>query len=75
MTTPGISELERLLVDLESELVERKESFKTVSERVREAVCAFANDLPDHRRAGIVFIGAKDDGVPSGLAITDDLLL
>jgi ATP-dependent DNA helicase RecG len=75
MTTPGISELELLLVDLESELVERKESFRTVSDKVRETVCAFANDLPDHRRAGIVFIGAKDDGTPSGLAITDDLLL
>jgi ATP-dependent DNA helicase RecG len=75
MTTPGIAELELLLVDLESELVERKESFRTVSDKVREAVCAFANDLPDHRRAGIVFIGAKDDGSPSGLSITDDLLL
>jgi ATP-dependent DNA helicase RecG len=75
MTTPGSSELELLLVDLESELVERKESFRPVSERVREAVCAFANDLPDHRKPGIVFIGAKDDGSPSGLAVTDDLLL
>jgi ATP-dependent DNA helicase RecG len=75
MSTPGISELELLLVDLESELLERKESFRPVSERVREAVCAFANDLPDHRMPGIVFIGAKDDGSPPGLAITDDLLL
>ena len=29
MTSPEISELELLLVDLESELVERKESFST----------------------------------------------
>ena len=75
MATLGIPELELLLADLESELVERKESFRAVSDRVRETVCAFANDLPDHRRAGIVFIGAKDDGSPSGLPITDDLLL
>ena len=57
MTTPGISELELLLADLESELVERKESFRAVADKVRETVSAFANDLPDHRRAGIVFIG------------------
>jgi ATP-dependent DNA helicase RecG len=75
MATHEKSELERLLNDLESELVERKESFKTVSDKVRETVGAFANDLPDHRRDGIVFIGAKDDGSPSGLAITDELLL
>lgn len=34
-----------------------------------------ANDLPDHRRPGVVFIGARDNGSPSGLAVTDDLLL
>jgi predicted HTH transcriptional regulator len=62
MTTPGTSELELLLADLESELVERKESFRTVSDKVRETVSAFANDLPDHRQAAIVFIGGKDDG-------------
>ena len=42
---------------------------------MREAVCAFANDLPNHRQAGVVFIGAKDNGTPSGLPITDQLLL
>lgn len=68
-------ELEQMLADLESDLVERKESFKSVTDKVREAVCAFANDLPDHRRAGVVIIGAKDAGTPSGLAITDELLL
>ena len=75
MATPGSSDLELLLADLESELVERKESFRTLSDKVRETVCAFADDLPNHRHPGIVFIGAKDDGSPSGLAITDDLLL
>jgi ATP-dependent DNA helicase RecG len=68
-------DLERMLVDLESDLVERKESLRgDAPNSVREAVCAFANDLPDHRRAGVVFIGARDDGTPAGLAITDELL-
>jgi len=70
------NELEALLDDLESDRVERKESSAgDVPERVRQAICAFANDLPDHRRPGVVFIGAKDDGAPSGLNVTDDLLL
>lgn len=69
------AELEALLNDAESDLAERKESWKgDAPEKGREAVCAFANDLPDHRRSGVLFVGAKDDGTPSGLSITDELL-
>ena len=69
-------ELEFLLADLESDRVERKESLKGDSpRRIREAVCAFANDLPDHRLPGVVFVGITDAGGDSGLTITDDLLL
>jgi ATP-dependent DNA helicase RecG len=77
MTNYTDAELEAMLADLESDLPERKEAFSgDVPTRVREAVCAFANDLPDHRRAGVVFIGARDQtGEPSGLAIMDELLL
>lgn len=68
-------ELERLLADTESDWAERKESFRgDAPTRVREAVCAFANDLPNHQRPGVVFIGARDNGTPSGLPITDELL-
>jgi ATP-dependent DNA helicase RecG len=68
-------DLERMLLDVESDLVERKESFKgDAPSKTREAVCAFANDLPDHRRPGVVFIGARDDGSPSRIPITDELL-
>lgn len=77
MTNYTDAELEAMLADTESDLAERKESFSgDAPTRVREAVCAFANDLPDHRRAGVVFIGARDQtGEPSGLPITDELLL
>lgn len=69
------AELSRMLADLESDLVERKESFRgDAPKTVREAVCAFANDLPDHRRPGVVIVGALDDGSPAGLAVTDELL-
>lgn len=75
MVTYTDDELLRLLDDLESDLVERKESLRGDAPRaVREAVCAFANDLPNYRRAGVVFIGVRDNGTPSGLAVTDELL-
>jgi ATP-dependent DNA helicase RecG len=76
MTTLDDAQLERMLADIESDLSERKESMRgSAPTKVREAVCAFANDLPDHRRPGVVFVGARDDGTPSGLPITDALLL
>ena len=65
-----------LLTDLESDRVERKASFKgSAPETVREAVCAFANDLAGHGQPGVVFIGASDDGSPApGFTVTDELL-
>lgn len=68
-------ELEALLVDLESDRAERKESLKgDAPEKVRQAVCALANDLPGHQRAGVIFIGVRDSGQLVGLPITDELL-
>jgi Predicted transcriptional regulator containing an HTH domain and an uncharacterized domain shared with the mammalian protein Schlafen len=70
-------ELRRLLADLETDQVERKESLKSgdVKERICQAICAFSNDLPDYRTAGVIFVGAADDGHTIGLAIGDRLLL
>ena len=64
-----------LFNDLESDRVERKESWRSSKEKIREAICAFANDLPDYGRPGVVFVGVKDNGGCAGLTITDDLLL
>jgi len=66
-------ELKRLLVDIESDRVERKES-DSASTKIREAVCAFANDMPNNAEAGVIFIGVKDDGSCANLPITDELL-
>ncbi|MCY3973175.1 MAG: ATP-binding protein, partial [Candidatus Dadabacteria bacterium] len=69
------NQLLKLLNDLESDCAERKETFKgEASKKARQAVCAFANDLPGNNRPGVLFIGAKDNGEPSGLDITDQLL-
>lgn len=67
--------LESLLDMIESDISERKESWKgDAPDTGRQAVCSFANDLPDHRQPGVLFVGAGNDGTPSGLEITDELL-
>ncbi|MGI8814954.1 MAG: ATP-binding protein [Pseudonocardia sp.] len=67
-------DLRALLADLESDQVERKQSASD-TDRIAEAICAFANDLPGYRSSGMAFVGATDDGHLSGLSIDDELLL
>jgi ATP-dependent DNA helicase RecG len=65
-----------MLADLESDRVERKRSLDgNTPTSMREAVCAFANDLAGHLVPGVVFIGARDDGTPmDGFAVSDAVL-
>lgn len=52
-------ELELMLADLESGLVEREESWSgDAPEKGRQAICAFADDLPGHARPGVLIVGA-----------------
>lgn len=77
MTPLTNEELTALLDDLESDRVERKQSWSgSVPEKAREAVCAFANDLPNHGLPGVLFIGVTDDGqlVGGAFRVTDELL-
>jgi ATP-dependent DNA helicase RecG len=67
------SELEALMIDRESDRVERKASLAN-AESIREAICAFANDLPGYRLPGVVFVGINDDGSCASFALTDDRL-
>jgi hypothetical protein len=67
-------DLRGMLADLESDLVERKES-TSATDKIAEAICAYSNDLPGYHTSGVVFVGATDDGRPSGLAVTDRILL
>lgn len=67
-------ELTALLQDLESDRVERKASASDKN-RICEAICAFANDLPGHQRPGAILIGVDDDGCCTNLPITDELLV
>jgi ATP-dependent DNA helicase RecG len=64
-----------LLQAPESDRLERKRDFSGSSPRsVREAVCAFSNDLAGTNQPGYLIIGQQDDGQPSGLAVSDALM-
>lgn len=62
------------MADLESGLVERKESPPNNKDELYQAICAFMNDMPAHGAPGVLFIGVKDDGTPTGIAVDDELL-
>lgn len=66
-------QLKALLADLESDTSERTES-TTNTDKFGQAICAFANDLPNHRLPGYLLVGVKDDGSLAGIQVTDDLL-
>jgi len=67
------NELIRLLAEGEADRIERTTSIKD-TDKFSEAVTAFANDLPNHGLPGYLVIGVNDDGSPSGLEVTDQLL-
>lgn len=71
MLTP--EQLQTLLSDLESDRIERTTATKD-TDKFAQAVCAFANDLPNHGQPGYLVIGVNDKGVPAGLEVTDQLL-
>jgi len=73
MLTP--TELTALLADLESDRIERTVSISD-TDTFCQAVCAFANDYPNHRQPGYLVIGARnEDGGIVGLNVTDKILL
>lgn len=65
-------ELRKMLFDMESDRVERKENAKD-TKKICQNICAFANDLPNHGKPGIIFIGIRDDGSFSNLYFDDAL--
>jgi len=76
MTSLTDDELIALIADLESDRAERKETWAgEAPEKGPQAVCAFANDLPNHQRPGALFVGVDDRGNSKNITITDQLLL
>jgi ATP-dependent DNA helicase RecG len=68
------NEIAALFRDTESDRVERKRNFQAAADRIRQAICAFANDLPNHRQPGLVIVGQEDDGSCSRIDVDDELL-
>jgi ATP-dependent DNA helicase RecG len=68
------AQLIALISEIESDLVERTESVSN-TDKFGQAICAFANDLPSHRKPGYLLIGVKDNGSLAGIQVTDALLL
>lgn len=66
-------ELENILKAGESDRVEFTESTNDL-DKIRQATCAFANDLPAYGEPGFIFVGVKDDMSCAGLTISDELL-
>lgn len=66
-------ELQELFVSTETYRIERTVS-TTDKDKFGEAVCAFANDMPDSGKPGYLLIGVRNDGSLNGLKATDELL-
>lgn len=66
-------QLKALITDLDSGTAERIDSTNN-TDKFGQAICAFANDLPNHRRPGYLLVGVKDDGSLADIKVTDDLL-
>ena len=64
---------------IESHETDRTEFKETLQgkapKRIREAICAFANDLPGRGEPGIAVVGLKNDGTPAGTVIDEELIL
>ena len=75
MMDPGDDYLIHLLREGEADRVEFKESLGgNAGEKIREAICSFANDLPGYGLQGVVYVGVRDDRTVIGTSVSDELL-
>ena len=58
-----------LLADMESDLIERTISIS--ENKLGPAVCALANDFPNHKQSGYILLGVNDNGTLAGMTWTD----
>jgi ATP-dependent DNA helicase RecG len=66
-------QVKEVLTSTEADRIERTRSV-TNTDKFREAICSFSNDMPGHGKPGYLLVGVEDDGSLSpDLAITDEL--
>lgn len=68
----GDEELATLLQGPESDMIERKRNAAD-GNAIRRNICAFANDLPNARRPGVIIVGLEDDGSCAEIDMSDEL--
>lgn len=66
-------ELDRLLPELEQDRIE-KTIARNDADKFGEAICSFANDLPNHKQPGYLIVGVHDDGRRAGMKIDEQQL-
>jgi ATP-dependent DNA helicase RecG len=71
MLTPD--ELNEVLISVETDRIERTIS-TTNTDKFREAICSFSNDMAGHRKPGYLLIGLSDDGSLSADTVVSDHL-
>ncbi len=66
-------ELDKLIVARENDRVEKTISV-TNKDKFGEALCAFANDFPNHQKPGYLIVGVNDEGNKTGLEADEQIL-
>ena len=54
-------QVKEVLTSPEADRIERTRSV-TNTDKFREAICSFSNDMPGHGKPGYLLIGVEDDG-------------
>jgi ATP-dependent DNA helicase RecG len=65
-----VKKLTQLISDMESDRIERTISVR--EDKLGPAVCALANDFPNHRKSGYILLGVNDDGTLAGKIWNDE---
>lgn len=71
MITQG--DLDQMILQLEEDRVEKTIS-RNDTEKFGQAICSFANDLPNYNKPGYLIVGVHDDGQRAGISVDDQLL-
>lgn len=66
-------ELDELLPAIEQDRIEKTIS-RNDAEKFGEAICSFANDLPNHKHPGYLIVGVHDDGSRAGMEVDEQQL-
>ncbi len=66
-------ELDVLITEIEQDRVEKTKSVAN-TDKFGEALCAFANDFPNHQKQGYLIVGVNGDGSRSGLENSEQIL-